>query len=211
MFRTCLLTLLLGGSGIAADPQVLFNGRDFEGWTFSQIDPAVKPEAVWSVVDGVVVCKGRPPGVMRTVREFENYELTLEWRWAPGGKPGNSGVLIHCSKPREIFIWPKSVEVQLGHGNAGDFWMIGESLKTAGSEPQGRRLVKQSVANEKPPGEWNTARIRCDGGEVSVWINGKLMNEGSELTATKGAICLQSEGGEVHFRKIELTAIEPGG
>jgi len=34
------------------------------------------------------------------------------------------------------------------------------------------------------------------------------MNEGIGLSVTKGAICLQSEGAEVHFRKVELTSIE---
>ncbi len=191
-----------------ADKQSLFNGKDFEGWSFDMIDPAVKPETVWSVSGGILICKGRPPGVMRTLKNFSNYELTVEWRWAPGVKPGNSGVLIHASKPREMFVWPKSVEVQLGHGNAGDFWMVGETLAVVKAQPQGRRWWKKGEGNEKPPGEWNTARIRCEGEKVTVWINDKLMNEGVGLSATKGAICLQSEGGEVHFRKIEVAAIE---
>lgn len=192
----------------AAEPEPLFNGKDFAGWTFDVLNPAVEPGALWSIVEGVIICKGRPPGVMRTVKEFSNYELTLEWRWAPGAKPGNSGVLVHCSKPRETFAWPKSVEVQLAHGNAGDFWMIGESLSVAGTQPQGRRWVKNAESREKPPGEWNIGRIRCEGDKLSVWINGKLMNEGTGLTAVKGAICLQSEGSEVHFRKIMITPLE---
>ena len=65
-----------------------------------------------------------------------------------------------------------------------------------------------AVVGEKPPGEWNTARIRCDDKKLTVWINGTLMNEGIDLSATHGAICLQSEGGEVHFRKIELTPLK---
>ena len=43
---------------------------------------------------------------------------------------------------------------------------------------------------------------------ITVWVNGVLMNEGTDLSATKGAICLQSEGGEIHFRKVELTPIK---
>ncbi|MES2438212.1 MAG: DUF1080 domain-containing protein [Verrucomicrobiota bacterium] len=209
MFREiCAALTVLSATLHAAEPQQLFNGRDLDGWTFDLIDPAVKPEAVWSVSDGILICKGRPPGVMRTVKDYTNYELTVEWRWAPGAKPGNSGVLIHASKPREMFAWPKSIEVQLAHENAGDFWMIGEKLTVAGSQPQGRRWWKKSEGDEKPPGEWNTARIRSEGDKVTVWINGILMNEGSALTATKGAICLQSELGEVHFRKVELAPIE---
>lgn len=192
----------------AAEPQILFNGKDFEGWTFDSLVPEVKSEAVWSVKEGILICKGRPPGVMRTVKNFSNYELIVEWRWAPGAKPGNSGVLIHASKPKEMFAWPKSIEVQLAHGNAGDLWMIGETLTVADSQPQGRRWWKKGEGDEKPPGEWNTARIRCQGDNVKIWINGRLMNEGAGLSVTEGAICLQSELGEVHFRKVELTPIE---
>jgi hypothetical protein len=192
----------------AAEPVKLFNGKDLEGWTFDLIDPEVKPESVWSVADGILVCKGRPPGVIRSTKDYSNYELTVEWRWPIDGKPGNSGVLIHSSKPKEMFAWPKSVEVQLAHENAGDFWMVGEALTVPNTQPQGRRWWKKGGHNEKPPGKWNVARIRCEGNKVSVWINGQLMNEGTDLSTTQGAICLQSEGSEVHFRKVELTQIE---
>lgn len=208
IFLTCLVSL--PWLCAAAAPEALFNGRDLAGWTFDVIDPEVKPEAVWSVADGLLVCKGRPPGVIRTAKEYSDYELTLEWRWAPGLKPGNSGLLVHASKPREMFVWPKSLEVQLGSGNAGDFWMIGEQVTVAGATPQGRRWLKRQESTEKPPGEWNIMRVRCQGDRITVWVNGVLMNEGSALSATKGAICLQSEGAEIHFRKVELMPIKAG-
>ena len=194
---------------LAAEPQLLFNGKNLDGWTFDVIDPEVKPESIWSVSGGLLICKGKPPAVIRTAKsDFSNYELTIEWRWAPGKKPGNSGVLIHSSTPREIFVWPKSLEVQLGTGNAGDFWTIGEKVSVANSTPQGRRWLKRQESTEHAPGEWNTMLIRCEGDKVSVRVNGTLMNEGTGLTATKGAICLQSEGAEIHFRKVELKPIE---
>ncbi len=204
-----ILTLLTLSSALrGAEPQALFNGKDLAGWTFESIDPKVDAQSIWSVSDGILICKGRPPGLMRTAKEFSNYELTVEWRWAPGGKPGNSGVLIHASKSKELFTWPKSIEVQLGTGNAGDFWTIGEKLTVPGTEPKGRRWEKKVKSAENPPGEWNTMRIRCEAAKVTVWVNGTLMNEASDLSTTKGAICLQSEDKEVHFRKVELTPIE---
>ena len=209
MLRTFLTGLLILSASLhAAEPQPLFNGKNFEGWTFDLIDPAAKPESVWSVSEGILICRGRPPGVMRTVKDYSNYELSVEWRWPPGAKPANSGILIHASKPRELFVWPKSVEVQLGHGNAGDLWMIGETLTVADAQPQGRRWWKKGEGSEKLPGEWNSARIRCEGKKVTVWINGTLMNEGIDLSAAHGAICLQSEGGVVYFRKVELTPLK---
>jgi Domain of Unknown Function (DUF1080) len=202
------VVVVLSATVQAVEPQQLFNGRNFDGWALESISTSVKPENVWSVVDGIIICKGRPPGVLRTTREFANYELIVEWRWSPSGKPGNSGVLIHASQPKELFAWPKSIEVQLGHENAGDFWEIGETLVVATAKPLGRRWVKKGDSHEKPPGEWNRARIRCQGNTVTVWINDILANEATELSTAKGAICLQSEEHEVQFRKVELTALD---
>jgi hypothetical protein len=187
----------------------LFDGKSLAGWTFDVIDPKVQPQDIWSVSEGLLVCKGRPPGVIRTEKnDYSNYELTVEWRWAPGAKPGNSGVLVHASKPREMFVWPKSIEVQLGTGNAGDFWTIGEKLTVPNTTPQGRRWLKRQESVEKPPGEWNNMRVRCEGDKLTVWVNDVLMNEATGLSATQGAICLQSEGAEIHFRKVEIQPIE---
>ena len=206
--RTLLCWAGIASLAVAGETVALFNGKNLDGWTFDIIDPEVKPEQIWSVADGILVCKGRPPGVIRTEKEFENYEITVEWRWPEGGKPGNSGLLVHCSTPRERFIWPKSLEVQLAHENAGDFWMIGEKVTVPHATPQDRRWVKRQNSVEKPVGEWNTMRVRCEGDQIKVWVNGVLMNEGTDLTATKGAICLQSEGAEIQFRKVELTSID---
>ncbi len=192
----------------AEEAKPLFDGKSLSGWIFDVIDPKVQPQNIWSVSEGLLVCKGKPPGVIRTEKnDYSNYELTVEWRWAPGAKPGNSGVLIHCSKPREMFVWPKSIEVQLGTGNAGDFWTIGEKLAVPNSTPMGRRWLKRQESVEKPPGEWNTMRVRCEGDKVSVWVNDTLMNEAEGLSTTQGAICLQSEGAEIHFRKVEIKPV----
>ena len=207
MFLQCGFLLLAPTLG-AAQPWVLFNGKDFTGWTFDIIDPKTAPETIWMVENGIIISKGRPPGLMRSVGDFANYELIVEWRWAPETKPGNAGILLHASTPREIYAWPKSIEVQLAAGNAGDFWMIGEEIEVPGTTLVGRRFPKKAASTEKPPGEWNTARILSVEGKISVWINGTLMNKGTCAVARTGAICLQSEGGEIHFRKIEVTPAE---
>jgi hypothetical protein len=60
--------------------------------------------------------------------------------------------------------------------------------------------------SEKPVGEWNTMKVRCDGNKITVWVNGDLVNEGL-ATASKGQIALQAEGSEVEFRKVELRGL----
>lgn len=208
------LALPLAAHLHAADPVALFNGKDLSGWTFDISEPGVAPTAIWSVVDGVLVCAGNPAGVIRTEKDHANYELTVEYRWAPGKKAGNSGVLIHSSSPRNMGIWPKSLEVQLASGSAGDFWKIGEIITVPDQAKRQEGRNARNIPNltdhsEKPVGEWNTMVIRAEGDKVRVQVNGELVNEGSGCSVTKGAICLQSEGAEIHFRKVVLTPLAP--
>ena len=212
MIRTLLcLTAWLAGLLVAASAQAeeisLFNGKNFDGWNFVLSDKSVKMEDVWSVVDGTIVCKGKPSGYLRTEKDYSDYTLTLEWRWAPDSKGGNSGVLVHASSPGAIGVWPKSIEAQLAAGNAGDIWVIGETIQIPDAEKRvmGRRHLNLTDNSEKPIGEWNKYEIVAKGDELTLKVNGDLVNHASKCSATKGAICLQSEGAEVHFRNIKLT------
>lgn len=193
---------------LAAEPHALFNGRDLAGWTFDFGEAEVDPASVFSVRDGILICGGSPNGVIRTEQDYGDYELRIEWRWPEGSEPGNSGVLIHCTEPRHLGVWPKCLEVQLQGGNAGDFWMLGETITVEGAEAQGRRWQRQ-VENEveKPAGEWNEMKIRSIGDSVTVWVNGSQVNHGTGGSRSTGAIAFQSEGTEVHFRVIELTPL----
>ncbi len=187
----------------------LFNGKDLSGWTHVLSDENAKAEDVWSVEDGALICKGRPVGYLRTKKDYENYKLTLEWRFPKGSEGGNSGVLVHTSTPNAIGIWPKSIEVQLYRGNAGDFWVIGTDVDVENEEERkkGRRHLNLTDDSEKEIGEWNKMEIVCKGDEIIVHVNGDLVNHATNCTDTKGAICLQSEGAEIHFRNVQLTPV----
>jgi hypothetical protein len=183
----------------------LFNGRDLRGWTFHLADPKAKMEDVWSVKDGVLVCGGKPNGYLVTKEDgFENYALTVEWRWPDKG--GNNGVLVHVTEPGALGVWPKCLEVQLQSGEAGDFWVIGTTLEieNAASRIEGRRHKNLTDGSEKPLGEWNTMEIVCRGDEITVKVNGKLVNRATKLSQHRGAIALQSEGTPCEYRKVEL-------
>src|SRR5574340_209469 len=69
-------------SGLPAPGFVdLFNGRDLTGW----VNVNTAPDT-WSVRDGVLVCSGRPIGVMRSEKQYENFLLHVEWmHLEPGG------------------------------------------------------------------------------------------------------------------------------
>ena len=58
----------------------LFNGKDLSGW----IDVNTSPETWW-VEDGMLKCSGKPIGVMRSERQYENFLLHVEWRHMEAG------------------------------------------------------------------------------------------------------------------------------
>jgi hypothetical protein len=62
--------------------------------------------------------------------------------------------------------------------------------------------------HENPPGEWNRYEIRIAGPDITLQVNGKTVNEATGAEVLAGVIGLQSEGGEIHFRKVELTPLD---
>lgn len=214
MIRTGMIGVLLLSTAVLAQEkeEALFNGKDLTGWTAVLDKAGADPAETWSVVDGVLKCTGQPVGYIRTEKEYSDYVLTLEWRWPEGSKGGNNGVLVHTSKPGALGIWPRSIEVQLFTGNAGDFWVIPEDVTVKipdqAKRQQGRRHLNLNDDAEKPIGEWNTMEVTCKGDTIRVKVNGKLVNEGTECSETKGAICLQSEGAPIEFRNIRIRPVE---
>jgi hypothetical protein len=207
-----MASLGIVGRSYAQDSQALtlFNGRDLAGWTGVLRDGNVKAEDVWSVSEGVLICKGRPSGYLRTERDdFHDYVLTLQWRFPAGTTGGNSGVLVHVSTPGTLGIWPKSMEAQLNHGHAGDIWVIGTTcvIENADKRVQGRRHFNLTDNSEKPIGEWNDYEILCAGDDLKIKVNGVLVNHVTKCSVSKGAIALQSEGAEIHFRDIRLKPV----
>ena len=66
---------------------------------------------------------------------------------------------------------------------------------------------KEHPSNEKPAGQWNSYDIVCDGGKVTLYVNGLLQNEGIDANPSYGPICLQSEGSPIEFRNIYLEPV----
>lgn len=201
--------------------QNLFNGKDLGGWHTDvpdrDKDNTLPPPFI--VRNGLLVSLGKPGGHLITDAVYENYRLEVEYRFA--GVPGNCGVLVHASTPRALYgMFPKSIEVQMMHENAGDFWCIVEDItvpdmekrrgpreKWGITEGKERRILNLTDGAENPPGEWNTMVIECVGNAVKVWVNGALVNHGTNATASKGQIAVQAEGSEVEFREMTLTPV----
>lgn len=186
---------------------VLFNGKDFTGWKlFIPEKEGVDPKSVWSIKDGVIRCKGKPHGYIRTEADYADYIIHVEWRWPE--EPTNSGVLLHVQG--KDAVWPRMIECQLQSGSAGDFWLIkGVHIDGHREHTEDYYNVKKlKPSSEKPAGEWNTYEIICKNGTVVPIVNGVVQNVATGAELTFGSICLQSEGSPIEFRNIYL---EPAG
>lgn len=198
----------------------LFNGKDLTGW----VDVNTSPET-WRVEDGLLICAGQPIGVMRSEKQYENFILRIEWRHMEAG--GNSGVFIWSEgtvpEGRRL---PKGMEVQMlelewpflnpeKDGTPRPIaYVHGElfganGLTAVPDNPRGER--SKSIENRcLGKGEWNYYEVVAVDGVVKLSVNGKFVNGVSQSSVKKGYLCLESEGAEIHFRKIQILELPPG-
>ena len=176
----------------------------------------------WKVdKDGMLISTGRPIGVMRSEKQYENFIMHVEWRHMEKG--GNSGVFVWSkAEPDPESRLPDGVEVQmleLGWVELntkdgveppiayvhGELFGVG-GVKTDPDNPRGER--SKSIENRcKGKGEWNTYDVVCVDGVIKLSVNGKFVNGVRNATQRKGYLCLEAEGAEIHmryFRLIEL-------
>lgn len=219
LLASCLCIPFLA---VHAQKKKLFDGKSLTGWhaDVPAKDKDPKTPDAFIIRNGLLVSMGEPRGHLITDAVYENYRLEASYRFA--SKPGNCGILVHSSTPRALYgMFPKSLEVQMQHKDAGDFWCIEEDITVPDMEERRgpkanwgvngnklRRIKNLTDNSEKPLGEWNTIVIECLNDQVKVWVNGDLVNEGTHCTATRGQIALQAEGAEVEFKSITLKPIK---
>ncbi len=185
------------------DAVKLWNGTDFSGWERYIPCDSVDVNSVWSVTEGAIHCQGVPTGYMRTVDDYSDFILTLEWRWLK--LAGNSGVLLYVQEPDQV--WPNCVECQLKSGHAGDFVLIGPGSITVDEKEyenteQFLVIPKKYQSNEKPIGEWNQYKIVSENNTITCYVNGVKQNYGINPSLSMGKIALQSEGIPIEFKNI---------
>lgn len=187
----------------------LCNGKNFNGLKIYFEDPAVDADDIWRVGEGVLRATGKSKGYIRTEMPYADYKLQLEWRWP--ANPGNSGVLVHLVN--EDTLWPKSFECQLASGRAGDLSSYVDARskeELVSRNPTGYstgRLAQKGPSAEKPVGEWNQLEIVADGSTLTIFVNGKQVNQMTDVVPGAGMIGLQAEGTAIDFRNIKLTPL----
>lgn len=180
----------------------------------------------WTWKDGVLHCTGRPVGVLRTQKQFTNFELVVEWRHLQLG--GNSGVFLWAPEKALAGLKPNKlpgggIEVQiLDHGYAeqyekrtgkkpdwfttnGDVFPVGASKMTPfpPTSPNGKRSFPKENRT-KGFGQWNHYYVRAVDGEVRLSVNGKEVSGGKDCQPCTGYLCLESEGAPIEFRNIRI-------
>ncbi len=200
---TIFVSLLTGG---CQRRQFLLNGKDLTGWTF------YPPESknIWSVVGGSLRCSGSPDAYIRTLKQYANYHLHLEYRWT--GFPSNGGVLLHTAGADKL--WPDCFELQLRSGDAGDIIIHGPAgaVNAEGKhlETNGNPFVlvpKSMASTENQPDQWNSIDVFCKNKTIEVFVNGFGQNHLTGLSRSAGFICLQSQGSAVEFANIYLASM----
>ena len=175
--------------------EMLFNGKDLDGWVFFTREDSTVTEPTFTVVDGALHITGQPFGYIRTVKKYGDYTLHLQWRWA--GLRADSGIFNRL--PDNDKVWPDGIQLQL---RESDFGYLFSAIPLEGVEgPFFRKAPLCEGDPEKADGEWNETVITCQGGHITCTVNGVLVNE-AVATATEGYIGFQSEGGALEFRDI---------
>ncbi len=181
-------------------------------------------ENTWKKEGDELICYGKPIGVIRSEKKFENFILHIEWKHMESG--GNSGIFVWSNAiPGEKNRLPDGVEVQMleldwvnlnmrDGAKPPDAYVHGElfgvgGVSTVPDNPRGTRS-KSKENRCKGKGEWNTYDVVCVDGVIKLAVNGKFVNGISQSTQRSGYLCLEAEGAEIHFRNFTIMELPPG-
>ncbi|HYG77154.1 MAG TPA: DUF1080 domain-containing protein [Planctomycetota bacterium] len=192
--------------------RLLFDGVSTKGW--HAIGKKEFPSKGWSVQDGTLYHKPKGGGGdIVTDEKYENYELELEFKLAPGT---NSGLKYR-------------VEDSGGSAFGPEFQISDDTKNADTSNPKHAcgslyDMIVPKNKTMKPVGEWNTAKLVVNGNHCEHWLNGAKVveyeffsDEWKKLYAAskyaknpkyaataKNHLCLQDHGDEVWYRNIKI-------
>lgn len=198
----------------------LFDGESLKGWhAYNKGSDTIKN---WTIIDAALVCLGAAKdahgGDIVTDKDYENFELTWDWKVDKGS---NSGVMYHVVEdPKYKTTYETGPEYQIIDD-------IGFPGKLEDWQKTGANYAMHP-ANEnkklKPVGEWNSSKIVFNNGHVEHWLNGEKIVEfeawSKEWTkkkkegkwkdfpdyglAKKGKIALQDHGNKAYYKNIVI-------
>ncbi|MHC4116848.1 MAG: family 16 glycoside hydrolase [Planctomycetota bacterium] len=177
----------------------LFDGTSLDKWRLTNS----RQKSGWSIEDGVLANNPVQPegkhisyGNLRTVDEFEDFNLKMEVNIPKGG---NSGVYL-----RGIY----EIQVSDSYGKNLDSHNMGGVYSR----------ITPTVNAEKPAGQWQTMNMTLLDRHVTVKLNGKVIIDNQPLAGCTGGalwsdelkpgpIYLQGDHSAISYRNIVLTPI----
>lgn len=211
--RRLLALLLFAPTAVAADDGFvpLFNGKDLTGWVNVNCGPNT-----WTVKDGELITSGSPIGLLRTAKQYENFEIEFDWMHVNKAEVGNSGFFVWCDPlPQVGGPFTRGIEVQVlvnypkndwatNHGDV--FSVSGAHCKPDRPHPTRKGLERCLPSEErcKGGGEWNHYKVVANDGAIKLSVNGKEVSGVSECTPRKGYLAFESEGAECHFKNVRI-------
>jgi hypothetical protein len=193
----------------------MFNGRDLSGWVNVNTHPSTFR---WQ--DGEVITTGKPMGFLRTEKQYENFELEMEWMHVNKTEVGNSGLFVWGDPlPAVGTVYTRGIEVQVlvnleykdkksgkvtasSHGDLFSIW--GADCTPDRPHPTGAKRCIPSENRAKGGGEWNHYKVIANDGVIKLHVNGKEVSGVSKCTPRKGYLALESEGAECHFKNLKI-------
>lgn len=181
-------------------------------------------DETWTFDGDLIKCTGQPTSVIRTQKQYTNFELVVQWMHH---KPaGNSGIFVWAT-PESIERLatagkpglPQGIEVQvldLAYGQPkpadwytshGDVFPVGVKMKPFPPvSPNGQRSFPSKNLS-LGHGQWNHYYVRAINGEVRLWVNGEEVSGGTNCDPRTGYLCLESEGSPITFRGLRVREV----
>jgi hypothetical protein len=151
----------------------LFNGHDLDGWRSYN---AEMPASGWIVEDGAIVLEvdedttEMTAGDLITAKQYENFELELEWKISEGG---NSGIFYGVREiPGQEVAYETGIEMQILDNERHQ---DGKNPETSTGACYALYPPTEDVT--RPVGEYNQVRLIVDDGHVEHWLNGEKIVE----------------------------------
>ena len=179
-------------------------GPDLKGWTRLPVDPAGKlnPKSQWSLdeTSRVLTCQGDGGhDWLRWDKPMADFTLHVEWKFTPvtSGKTAyNSGVYVRNSADAKLWH-------QAQVGGKVDAFLFGQTFEDG--KPKRVDLSKQQLDKRvRPAGEWNIYEVTCKGKNISLWVNGQVVNEWTGCEVPSGFLGLEAEGYRIEFREVKV-------